>query len=106
MWGHLSTKIRVGVRYMAFESFTPHLQINARAEKHESGANADVENSGATLVYPSPGVTVPSTEKIHLYGFFQVPVYQHVNGFQLDPPYTVPARINYPFSSPPRPQHT
>src|SRR5882724_8285693 len=89
--------VNLGVRYVAFESFTPHLQINARAEKRESGANADVENSGATLAYLSPGVTVPLGEKFRVYGFFQVPVYQRVNGYQLEPRYTVSAGVQYTF---------
>ena len=89
--------VNLGVRYMSFDSFTPHVQINARIEKRESGANADVENSGATLIYLSPGVTVPLTDKIHIYSFFQVPVYQHVNGFQLEPRYTVSAGVHFAF---------
>ena len=93
----MGINVNLGVRYVAFESFTPHLQINARAEKRESGAEADVDNSGATLVYLSPGVTVPLTDKIHVYGFFQLPVYQRVNGYQLEPRYTVSAGVHYAF---------
>ena len=89
--------VNLGVRYVAFEGFTPHLQINARAEKRESGAEADVDNSGATLVYLSPGVTVPLSDKIHVYGFFQLPVYQRVTGYQLEPRYTVSAGVHYAF---------
>ena len=33
-----------------FSAFQPELQLNARAEKREQGVNADVDNSGATLV--------------------------------------------------------
>ncbi len=87
----------VGVRYVAYESFIPHLQLNARAEKRESGAEADVENSGATLVYLSPGVTVPLGHSFNVYGFFQVPVYQRVNGYQLEPRYTISAGVTYAF---------
>ena len=49
--------LNVGLRYTASSTFVPQLQINARIEKREQGANADVENSGATLVYLSPGMT-------------------------------------------------
>ena len=38
-----------GLRYTGFQTIEPQLQLNARIEKRESGANADVENSGATL---------------------------------------------------------
>ncbi|HEY1392099.1 MAG TPA: TonB-dependent receptor, partial [Methylibium sp.] len=50
----------------------------------ETGANADTANSGATLVYLSPGATVLLTDKWQLYGFVQLPIYQRVNGLQLE----------------------
>ena len=78
-----------GFRYVGFENFTPSLQVNARIEGRESGPNADVENSGSTLVYLSPGVNYPITDKLHGYLFAQVPVYQRVNGLQIEPRYTV-----------------
>jgi hypothetical protein len=74
-----------GVRYMGFESFIPQLQFNTRIEKRESGINADVTNSGATLLYISPGVTVPINKTVQAFGFLQVPVYQRVNGYQIEP---------------------
>jgi hypothetical protein len=58
-----------GVHYMGFESFIPQLQFNTRIEKHESGANADVANSGATLLYISPGITVPINKTVQAFGF-------------------------------------
>ena len=73
----------------------PHLQINVRTEHRESGANADIENSGATLAYLSPGITVTLTDKLRAYGFFQVPIYQRVNGYQLEPRYSVSAGVYY-----------
>jgi hypothetical protein len=85
----------VGLRYVANEMFTPQIQFNLRTERRESGANADVENSGATLLYLSPGVTVHVNHNLHLYGFFQVPVYQRVNGFQIESRYSVSAGLHY-----------
>jgi hypothetical protein len=87
--------VNFGVRYLAYERITPQLQLNGRFEGRESGANADVENSGASLVYLSPGATVEINKRLHVYGFFQVPVYQRVNGFQLEPRYTVSVGIHY-----------
>jgi hypothetical protein len=87
--------VNFGVRYAGFEHVTPHVQINVRVEARESGANADVENSGATLAYLSPGVTVDVAKGLSLYGFFQVPVYQRVNGYQLEPRYTVSLGVHY-----------
>ena len=68
----------------------PSIQINARIEGRESGPNADVENSGATLVYLSPGVNFQVVrQRCTRYLFAQVPIYQRVNGLQLEPRYTV-----------------
>jgi hypothetical protein len=87
--------VNFGVRYAGFEHVTPQLQINVRAESRESGPNADVENSGATLAYLSPGVTVDIAKGFSLYGFFQVPIYQRVTGYQIEPRYTVSVGVHY-----------
>jgi len=87
--------MNLGARYVANGRITPHIQFNVRAEKRESGANADVENSGATLVYLSPGLTVKLSKGLALYGYFQVPVYQRVNGFQIEPRYSISFGLRY-----------
>ncbi|MEP6484009.1 MAG: hypothetical protein ABJB01_06135 [Rudaea sp.] len=76
--------LNAGVRYSATSNFVPQLQINARVEKRESGVNGDVENSGATLLYLSPGVTWTPNSHVSLFAFFQAPIYQRVNGLQLE----------------------
>ncbi len=81
--------VNAGFRYMSFEHVVPQVQLNVRSEQRESGANADVDNSGATLVYLSPGITAHLSHDWRAYAFFQVPVYQRVNGLQLEPRYTV-----------------
>jgi len=53
----------------------PSIQVNPRIEGQESGSNPDLENSGATLVCLSPGVNIRIADKLHGYGFAQVPVY-------------------------------
>ena len=84
-----------GFRYVGIEHVIPSVQVNARIEGRESGPNADVENSGATLVYLSPGVNFQVVDKLHGYLFAQVPIYQRVNGLQLEPRYTVTLGIYY-----------
>ncbi len=86
-----------GLRYTASETFVPQLQVNARVEKREQGANADVENSGATLVYLSPGMTWKISRKFSAYGFFQVPLYQRVNGLQIEATEFVSLGVHYHF---------
>ncbi|OIQ99345.1 hypothetical protein GALL_185820 [mine drainage metagenome] len=86
-----------GVRYMGFETIIPQLQLNARIEKRESGAQADIPNSGATLLYISPGVTMPINKQMQAFGFLQVPLYQRVNGYQIEPEVLLSAGMRYSF---------
>jgi hypothetical protein len=86
-----------GVRYMGFESFIPQLQLNTRIEKRESGAEADVGNSGATLIYISPGVTVPINKTVQAFGFIQAPIYQRVNGYQVEPNVLLSTGLRFSF---------
>jgi hypothetical protein len=81
----VGANVTAGVRYVSESVWVPHLQVNLRTERRESGANADVPNSGATLVYLSPGVTATLSEKLKAYAFFQAPIHQRVNGLQLEP---------------------
>ena len=86
--------VNAGFRYMSFEHVVPQIQLNVRSEERESGANADIDNSGATLVYLSPGITAHLSQDWRAYAFFQVPVYQRVNGLQLEPRYTISVGVS------------
>lgn len=89
--------LNVGMRYLGFSSFTPLIQLNARHVQRDNGANADTVSTGGTLIYASPGFVVPIGEKMSLYGFVQLPIYQYVNGVQLAPRYTVSIGARYAF---------
>ncbi len=80
---------------MSFQDVRPQVQLNVRTEGRESGANADVENSGATLVYLSPGVNVNLGHSASLYGYVQVPIYQHVNGLQIEPRWSASIGVHF-----------
>ncbi len=86
-----------GVRYTGFAGVAPHLQVNVRAEQREAGVNADVANSGATLAYLSPGVTVEVTRALQVYVFAQVPLAQRVNGLQLEPRWSASLGMHWSF---------
>jgi hypothetical protein len=86
-----------GVRYSGFASVTPHLQLNVRAEGRESGINADIPNSGATLAYLSPGLTFKVSPKFQVFAFAQVPVAQRVNGLQLEPNWSASVGMHWSF---------
>ena len=86
-----------GFRYMGWDKVTPALQLNVRAEKPESGPEADTANSGATLAYLSPGVTARLSNQLHLYVYVQVPVYQRVAGLQIEPKALYSIGLHYTF---------
>ncbi|UTH75016.1 hypothetical protein [Chromobacterium sp. IIBBL 290-4] len=89
--------LNLGVRYGGFAGWMPQLQLNARYAAHDNGAQADTVSTGGTLLYLSPGVTVPLNKQASVYGFMQVPLYQKVNGVQLAPRYTTSIGVRYAF---------
>jgi hypothetical protein len=93
----VGANLTAGVRYRGFESVVPQLQVNSRIERRETGSEADTPNSGATLVYLSPGATFNVTQRTSVYLFGQVPVYQRVNGYQLEPRWSVSAGVHAAF---------
>ena len=96
-----SLNANFGVRYMElgdeFGNIVPQLQINAKTAPHDTGANADTFNSGGQLIYLSPGATIAISKKTKLYGFVQLPIYQHVEGFQLAPKWNASVGVNFGF---------
>ena len=87
--------LNLGVRYTGFGNIMPQLQLNAQARQSDSGTNADTYNSGGKLVYLSPGVTYKINDRIKLYSFIQLPLYQYVEGLQLAPRWNASFGINF-----------
>ncbi len=89
--------ITFGVRYMGLGRIMPQLQINGRIAARDTGLQSDNFDSGGSLVYISPGVSVDITKNTSAYGFVQIPIYQNVNGYQLSPTWmlTVGLRIAF-----------
>jgi hypothetical protein len=77
--------LNVGVRYLNTSIVTPQVQLNARWDSRERGYYADIENSGDAAFYVSPGLTIQMGTSESLFAFVQLPVFQRVNGLQLDP---------------------
>jgi len=80
-----------GLRMSTSGPVVPHLQLNVRSERPESGDAADAPNSGGTLAYLSPGITWRVAKDINLYAFGQLPIWQNVRGVQLEPRWSVSA---------------
>ncbi len=91
--------LTLGLRYSAPlpGGFVPQVQLNVRAEGRESGVNADIADSGATIVYLSPGVGRRVADHLDGFAFVQVPVYRNVNGLQLEPRVLVSVGLRYRF---------
>lgn len=86
-----------GLRYTAWAAVQPQLQVNLRYALRDSGENADTISTGGTLLYVSPGVNLPLTERSSAYLYVQVPLYQNVHGVQLTPKYTASAGVRMAF---------
>lgn len=89
------TSLNLGASYTGFRYVVPQLQLNAKLEGREVGAESDYPNSGSRTLYVSPGVTAKPTAKLSVYGFVQLPVAQHYNGYQLAPHYILAAGLRY-----------
>jgi len=80
-----SFNVNVGIRRLTTGWLTPQLQINARWDARETGPEADYENSGDFILDVSPGVTADISPRTNAFLFVQLPVFQKVNGLQIEP---------------------
>lgn len=84
-----------GVRWLNSSRLTPQLQLNVKAEDREHGIEADPPNSGGTIAYLSPGLSVEVAPHTSAFAFVQLPVYQRVNGLQLEPRWLLSTGIRW-----------
>jgi hypothetical protein len=85
--------ISAGLHYTGWKTIIPQLQFNLRSAAKDSGAEADRDNSGGTSLYFSPGAAVKLGARAVGFVFVQLPMIQHVNGYQLVPDWTLSAGI-------------
>lgn len=92
-----SLNLNLGFRYLGFGNVIPQLQLNGKISSRDAGANASPDDSGGRTLTVSPGVAFPVTANVRGYAFWQLPVYQNLNGYQLAPKslLTIGARIEY-----------
>jgi hypothetical protein len=77
--------VNLGLRYEAHANWVPQLQLNLLHKSADQGALADRPNTAGTVAYLSPGMSVSLRSNLQAYGFVQVPVYSHLDGYQLFP---------------------
>ena len=73
----------VGGRYNFSKNLSGILQANFQARAHDTGANAEPEDTGGRFAYISPGIAYAIGPDTQAYAFVQLPVYTYVNGVQL-----------------------
>lgn len=73
----------LGLRHGFSERLTALLQLNTQWRGRDRGLKAEPEDTGGTFINLSPGLSYALTPETELYGFFQQPIYQYVNGVQL-----------------------
>ncbi len=84
-----------GASYPATDRLSALLQLNAHIKGRDRGAEAEPDDSGGRFVSLSPGLGYAVNRHLRIYGFVQMPVYQHVNGVQLTADRSLVAGINY-----------
>jgi len=72
-----------GVRYNATDYLSVMLQVNGLYRGRDSGVNAEPDDSGGKAWFLSPGFSFALSRDAQIYGFYQQPIYQYVNGVQL-----------------------
>ena len=92
-----ATSVSFGVRYEENPKLIPQLQLNLLHKSVDQGALADVFDTAGYVAYISPGLNVQALNKLHVYGFVQVPVYSDLVGYQLFPKYTFSVGGSYAF---------
>jgi len=86
-----------GYRYDATPALGLMLQLNALYARKDRGSEAESDDSGGRFLFVSPGLSYALTQNLQLYGFFQQPLYQHVNGVQLTSDWSVASGASFRF---------
>jgi len=75
--------IDLGIRKALGDKLGALLQLNMVVKRPDSGNEAEPEDSGSRQAFLSPGLSYAIADNIQVYGFYQHPIYQNVNGVQL-----------------------
>jgi len=72
-----------GVSWPVTDNLALLAQLDALWRAHDSGANAESQDSGGRSLFISPGISYTVSPAVQLYAFAQLPLYRYVNGTQL-----------------------
>lgn len=90
----------IGATYPILPKVGLMLQTNIRVARRDDRGKTfeEVEKTGGTYVYVSPGVQLTLAENLWSYFYVQIPVYQRVNVIQLTSDYNFIAGLSYRFN--------
>jgi hypothetical protein len=92
-----SGTMSLGIRYEMNPRWVPQVQLNLSHKAPDGGALADLPDTAGTVIYLSPGLTVPALQHLHLFGFVQLPIYSKLEGYQVFPHWTASLGASYGF---------
>lgn len=73
----------VGYAHPFTQRLSGIVQVNAVVKRRDRGAEAEPEDSGSRSLFLSPGLSYKVGESFRVYGYYQHPLHQSVNGVQL-----------------------
>jgi hypothetical protein len=91
----------IGATYPMLPKVGLMLQSNLRVSRRDDRGQTfeEVEKTGGTYVYVSPGIQLTLAENLWSYILVQIPVYQRVNEIQLTSDSNIIAGLSYRFSA-------
>lgn len=73
----------IGYRFGVNDRLGALVQLNTTVKWRDRGDESEPEDSGSRSVFLSPGLSFAIARNLQLYGFYQHPIFQDVNGVQL-----------------------
>lgn len=75
--------VDIGYKKVLNEKWIGLVQLNTQSKGRDRGSEGEPDDSGGRYVSLSPGISYKLTPTQQIYGFYQRPVYQFINGVQL-----------------------
>jgi len=92
-----ATVVNGGLSYILTEKVTVSGQLNLRITARDAFKGGGVGSTGGTWLNLTPGIRVQASDRLDLYTFLQVPVYQYVNEVNLVPRFGLALGASYAF---------
>ncbi|MFQ5543111.1 MAG: transporter [Nitrospiria bacterium] len=91
------TLLNTGVNYLLTEKVSVSGQVNFRFSPRDEFKGQEVASTGGTWINITPGINVQASDRLGLYTFVQIPVFQDVNEVNLVARYGLALGATYSF---------